>query len=410
MHTKANDPAALDERIRAELAPDLEIVRLLGTGATANVYLARESALQRLVAIKVMRSSVAEDVITRQRFEREAQSAARIAHPNVTTVYRVGRMQDDTPYIVMEYVEGRTIRDVIESGVAMDVTQARSVLAAVASALAAAHERGIVHRDVRPGNVFVDRSGRAVLGDFGIAGLLESGASSSVRLTAAGVRLGDARYMSPEQIRGDAVVEQSDVYAFGVLACELLTGAYPYDVSSDAQIMVAHLQHEPRKLRELRPDLDPALAALVDTCLARDPNRRPLARDLAARLSGTGAPAADHERSTFDLFMHELKRRRVYQVFVAYGALALAALGLSEAANDAGLISDDSYRTIVASALAGFPAVLVLSWLYDVRRGSIERTRGEGYSRSMVLLIWGALAAVIIGAATVAWLLLGGSR
>lgn len=412
MSVQSETTAALDERVRSELKPELEIVRAIGTGASAIVYLARETALQRLVAIKVLRASVAADAILRKRFEREAQSAARISHPHVTAIHRVGHLSDGVPYIVMEYVEGRTLADVIESGVAMEAAQARSVLAAIASALAAAHDRGIIHRDVRPGNVLVDRSGRAVLGDFGIAAMLESGSTASARLTAVGVRLGDARYMSPEQILGEPVVEQSDVYSFGILAYELLSGAQPYEATGDAQLMAAHLEQEPRKLRELRPDLDPAIASLVDRCLVRDANRRPLARDLAARLSTSKTAAPSHSeagRSAFDQFFDELKRRRVYQVFAAYSALALATLGLSQAANDAELMSNGSYRTLVAIMLAGFPIVLVLSWIYDVRRGSIERTRSTHQSTNMRALVWGALAFVAIAVGLIAWLMLRGS-
>src|SRR5690606_22829751 len=142
-----------------------------------------------------------------------------------TAVYRVGRLADDIPYMVLEYVDGRTVRDIVDSGTTFDYSYAKTLLASVAGALAAAHDRGIIHRDVRPANVFVEnRTARAVLGDFGIAALLESGSSSAARLTAVGVKLGETRYMSPEQIRGDQLTEQSDVYAFGILAYEVLTG------------------------------------------------------------------------------------------------------------------------------------------------------------------------------------------
>lgn len=411
MPLETETTGALDERVRTELLPELEVLRSLGTGTSADVYLARETSLQRLVAVKVLRPSLAADDIRRRRFEREAQSAARIVHAHVTAIYRVGHLSDGVPYIVMEYVEGRTLADIIESGVGVEAGQTRALLGAIASALGAAHERGIVHRDVRPGNVLVDRAGRAVLGDFGIAGLLESGASANTRLTAAGVRLGDARYMSPEQIRGDPTVEQSDVYAFGILAFELLTGAEPFTAKGDAQLMAAHLQQEPRKVRDVRPDVDATVAAIIDSCLARDPNRRPLARDVAAKLIADRTPAEpEAERSTLELFVHELKRRRVYQVLVAYGAAALAVLGLSEAANGAGLLSSESYSRLVATVLIGFPLVLVLSWVYDIRRGGIERTRSEPLSSRMKLLVWGALAAVAGVAALVAWLMLRGGR
>jgi serine/threonine protein kinase len=193
------DGAVLDEPLRAALLPELEPIRLLGSGATAHVYLAREPALARLVAA---------DAVARQRFEREAQSAARIAHPHVTAIYRVGRVPDGRPYIVMEYVEGRTLTDVLAAGGVYEEPAARELLAALASALTAAHEKGVIHRDVRPANVLLEnRTGRAVLGDFGVAGLLDSGSAAAARLTTAGMVLGDPRYHSPEQVRGEPAVE-----------------------------------------------------------------------------------------------------------------------------------------------------------------------------------------------------------
>jgi eukaryotic-like serine/threonine-protein kinase len=233
----------VDDAIRALLQPDLEPIRVLGAGATAEVILAREPALQRLVAVKILRSELAADKVARQRFEREAQSAARIMNPSVTSIYRVGRTADGRPFIVMEYIEGRTLADLLEGGEPLAEDRAIKLLASVTEALAAAHERGIIHRDVRPGNVLVEhRTGRAVLGDFGIAALLETGTAAVTQLTAAGMMLGDVRYNSPERIRGEDAVEQSDVYSFGVLAYEVLTGRGPYDARSSAQLLAAHLE------------------------------------------------------------------------------------------------------------------------------------------------------------------------
>jgi serine/threonine protein kinase len=406
MHKEATDPEAT---VLAELQPDLEVLRLLGSGDTANVYLAREPALQRLVAVKVLRSDVAADTVARQRFEREAQSAARISHPNVTAIYRVGRLAGDVPYMVMEYIDGRTVRDILESGTAFQYPEARKLLASVAAALCAAHERGIVHRDVRPGNVFVEnRTARAVIGDFGIAALLESGAASAARLTAAGVKLGETRYMSPEQIRGEQVTEQSDVYAFGILAYEVLSGRGPYDAKGEAQMIAAHLQREPLKLRELRGDVDPAAAALIERCLAKDPNRRPRAREIADALSApTAAVVADaDDLGPIGQLLDELRRRRVYKVLVGYGAFALAVFGVSEGVGQAFEIPPLVSRVVVVGTLAGFPLTLVLSWIFDIRAGRIERTRSAGSSSRARALMWLGLGAIVAIAATLGWLLL----
>jgi tRNA A-37 threonylcarbamoyl transferase component Bud32 len=406
MHAEATGP---DATVLAELQPDLEVLRLLGSGDTANVYLAREPALQRLVAVKVLRSEVAADTVARQRFEREAQSAARISHPNVTAIYRVGRLAGDVPYMVMEYIDGRTVRDILDSGTAFQYPEARKLLASVAAALCAAHDRGIVHRDVRPGNVFVEnRTGRAVIGDFGIAALLESGAASAARLTVVGVKLGETRYMSPEQIRGEQVTEQTDVYAFGILAYEVLSGRGPYDAKGEAEMIAAHLQREPLKLRDLRGDVDAPVAALIERCLAKDPNRRPRAQEIAGALSAPTATVAAYAEDLGPIgqLLEELRRRRVYKVLVGYGAFALAVFGVSQGVGQAFAIPPLASRVVVVGTLAGFPLTLVLSWVFDIRAGRIQRTRSAGSSSRARALMWLGLGAIVAIVATLGWLLL----
>jgi eukaryotic-like serine/threonine-protein kinase len=404
------ETTGLDATVLAELQPDLEVLRPLGSGDTANVYLAREPALQRLVAVKVLRREVAADPVARQRFEREAQSAARISHVNVTAIYRVGRLSGDVPYMVMEYIDGRTVRDIVESGTTFDYGYARGLLAAVASALAAAHDRGIVHRDVRPGNVFVEnRTARAVLGDFGIAALLESGAASGARLTAAGVKLGETRYMSPEQIRGEQVTEQSDVYAFGILAYEVLTGRGPYTPRGEAQMVVAHLQSEPLKLRELRADVDAPVAALIERCLAKDPNRRPRAQEIAGTLAAPSTAAAAmiaEDLGPIGQLLEELRRRRVYRVLVGYGAFALAVFGVAQGVDQAFPMSPFANQVMVVATLAGFPLALILSWVFDIRAGRIHRTRSIDSSPRGRALMWLGLAVIVAVVASLGWLLL----
>jgi tRNA A-37 threonylcarbamoyl transferase component Bud32 len=414
----------LDESLRAALLPELEPIRALGSGATAHVYLAREPALARLVAVKVLRAEVAEDAVARQRFEREAQSAARIAHPHVTAIYRVGRVPDGRPYIVMEYVEGRTLQDVLAAGVLYDEPAARELLAALASALAVAHEKGIIHRDVRPANVLLEnRTGRAVLGDFGVAGLLDSGSAAAARLTTTGMVLGDPRYHSPEQVRGEPAVEQSDVYALGLLAFELLAGRSPYDARSKVELLAAHANQRAMDLRAARPEVSPGMAALVARCLAKDPNQRPLAREVAARLSageaaagadarpgaGAGAAAggsAGGAAGPFAHFLAELRRRNVYQVMAAYSALAIAIFGIAQGVFEAFDLSRGAYRLVVGATLAGFPVALVLAWVYDIHSGGIRRTRATGSTARARALMWAGFVTSLLVAAGVGWLLL----
>jgi eukaryotic-like serine/threonine-protein kinase len=418
MHTETTGP---DAAMLAGLKPDLEILRQLGSGDTANVYLAREPALRRLVAVKVLRPDVAANTVARRRFEREAQSAARISHSNVTAIYRVGRLAGDVPYMVMEYIDGRTVQEILAAGSTFDLGYARGLLASIAAALAAAHERGIVHRDVRPGNVFVEnRTARAVLGDFGIAALLESGAASATRLTMLGVKLGDTRYMSPEQLRGEPVTEASDMYAFGILAYEVLTGRGPYEAKGEAQMMAAHVKGEPLKLRELRADVDPAVAARVEGCLAKDPNLRPRAQEIAAALAAVPPPATlaavpppaaavpAEDPGPIAQLLEELRRRRVYRVLVGYGAFALAVFGVAEGINQGFPLSPLVNQVMVVATLAGFPLALVLSWVFDIRAGRIQRTRAIAASPRARLLMWLGFGISVLVAAALGWLLLGG--
>jgi serine/threonine protein kinase len=398
--------AAAQADVAAGLAPELEIVRALGGGSTADVYLAREPALERLVAVKVLLPELASDRIVRRRFEREAQAAARVTHPHVTVIHRVGRLPGDVPYIVMEYVEGRTVRDCLDSVGPFDAERGRTVLAEIAAALAATHERRIAHRDVQPGNVFIEhRTGRAVLGDFGIAALLETAAGAATRLTGVNVRLGALRYMSPEQLRGEPVTEQSDVYAFGMLAYEVLANASPFEVSDDAEYVKAHLERRPRPLHRLRPDLDEGVARLLERSLAKEPNRRPRAAELAARLAdpGAGEPV---ERGPFGAFFLELRRRRVYQTAAAYTLFVATTLSIAQFVFDALDVERIFYRLLVLATLAGLPVTLVFAWIYDIGAGGIRRTEGAPGAWRLRWLVWLGLAASVVAAAAVAWLLL----
>ena len=275
----------LQLQLQAELDPEFHIVRLLGEGSVAQVYLARERALQRLVAIKLMKAELAEDETARKRFERESRSAAKINHPNVAAVHRVGTLEDGTPFIIMEYIEGRNLADALQAEGVMTIEQACHTLSQVASALAAAHESGIVHRDVKPENVVRERdSDRVVLTDFGIAAILETGTETITRLTQQGQLLGDPRYMSPEQLLGESVTDESDVYSLGIMGYELLTLKAPYEGTASVQLVTAHLKKEPIPLLSLRPDADPFLAELLERCLSKNPLHRPRASEVAKTL------------------------------------------------------------------------------------------------------------------------------
>ena len=382
-------------QLQAELAPEFQIVRLVGEGAMARVYMAREVALRRLVAIKVLNSEVAEDETARKRFERESRSAAKIHHHNVATVHRVGSLKDKTPFIIMEYIEGRNLADALQADGVMTLEQACSTLSQLASALAAAHENGIVHRDVKPENVVQEKdSDRVVLTDFGIAGILETGGETITRLTQQGQLLGDPRYMSPEQLLGETVSHESDVYSLGIMGYELLTLKAPYEGTTSVQLVTAHLKKDPIPLLNLRPDADPLLGELLERCLAKNPQHRPRASEVAKALERVtegprvvGAPAGSDSSAgqTFSdavenipaigAFIGELRRRHVFNVAVFYVLLAAGIVGVADATLST--LFDDEDRAmniLVAITLGGFPVVLALSWMFDISTKGIQRT------------------------------------
>jgi serine/threonine protein kinase len=388
----------LQIQLQEELDSEFQILRLLGEGSVAQVYLARERALQRLVAIKLMKSELAEDETARKRFERESRSAAKIHHNNVATVHRVGALEDETPFIIMEYIEGRNLADLLQAEGVMDIEQASHTLSQVASALAAAHENGIVHRDVKPENVVRQKdSDRVVLTDFGIAGILETGNETITRLTQQGQLLGDPRYMSPEHLLGESVTDESDVYSLGIMGYELLTLKTPYEGTTSVQLVTAHLKREPIPLARLRPDVDPSLAELLERCLSKNPRHRPRASEVAKALEPvkeaphtTGAHARPDSLASqalldavksvpaLERFVGELKRRHVFNVAVFYILVTAGLLGFAEAAF--GSLFDDPDRAmeiLVALTLGGFPVILVLSWMFDVSSRGIHRTHSE---------------------------------
>jgi serine/threonine protein kinase len=398
------------ERLRAELAPDLELVRAIGAGSVGRVYLAREPALRRMVAVKVLREDVGAIEVNRARFEREAQAAASISHRNVITVYRVGRLQGGTPFIVMEYVEGRTLADLVEARGPFSVADARVILAAVAGALAAAHRKGIVHRDVRPSNVLWEtETNRLVLMDFGTAALLETGSQGVRRLTVAGALLGDPLHMSPEQLRGDPVTPESDLYGFGITAYELLTGAGPFGPRSAGGLVMASHDQVPPGLNELKPEVDAEFSALIRRCLAKSPDHRPRAAEVHEAL--LRSPAVDSDAESAGLlrhFLRELQHRKVYRVAVGYVAASFLIL------QGADLIfrslspdhAENWFRALLAADLAGFPVAMVLGWFYDLTSEGVRRSHSIGVHPSPRRFILPALGLIVsIAIALAIWVL-----
>jgi eukaryotic-like serine/threonine-protein kinase len=243
------------------------IERKLGAGGMADVYLAEDQELGRGVAIKILNGRHANDGQFIERFRREAKNAAALNHPNIVSIYDRGEAED-TYYIAMEYLDGRTLKELIvghgQAPVRVAVEYARQIL----SALRFAHRHGIVHRDIKPHNVLVDREGRVKVTDFGIA---RAGTS---QMTETGSIVGTAQYLSPEQARGGEVDQRSDLYSLGVVLYELLTGKTPFEGDTPVEIAMKHLSNTPQAPSELRPDIPPELDMVVLRALAKDPDER----------------------------------------------------------------------------------------------------------------------------------------
>lgn len=275
----AADTARVDG---GQLTPEFDVLRPIGEGAVATVYLAREPALGRLVALKVLADRFVHDSTVRMRFEREARAAARIQHPNVAAVYRTGRTTRGAPFLVLPYVAGGSLEDRMAAAGRLSQVEVRRYVAQAAAGLAAAHRLGIVHRDVRPANLLYDRdTDRVLLTDFGLAAVLETGLGGESRLTRPGEVLGNPAYASPEQLQGQPITERADVYSLGIVAFELLSGRLPFEAGTPLEITIAHARQQPRRLSELRDDVDPALDDLVQRCLNKRPEQRPFAAEVS---------------------------------------------------------------------------------------------------------------------------------
>src|SRR5262245_59692810 len=244
------------------------IERELARGGMAEVYLARDESLNRLVALKALFPEFAREPSFVERFRREAQAAANLNHPNIVGIYDWGQ-ESGTYFIVMEYVEGRSLRALMRNEGPIDPGQAADITAEIASALAFAHRRGVVHRDVKPGNVLITPQGHVKVTDFGIA---RAGASDG--LTQTGSVMGTATYFSPEQAQGLPVDGRSDVYALGVVLYEMVTSVAPFTGDSPVSVAYKHLREDAVPPSQRNPEMPPDLEQIIMTALAKDAEQR----------------------------------------------------------------------------------------------------------------------------------------
>ena len=380
-----------------------QVLALLGAGGMGEVYRARDTRLDRIVALKVMAAHLAADTSRRARFEREARTISRLSHPQICALYDVGD-QDGLAFLIMEYIEGQTLQDRLEQG-ALPLDQTLRFAAQIAEALAAAHRQGVIHRDLKPANVMLTREGLKLM-DFGLAKLLtpeseetRSTATETLGLTEEGVILGTMPYMAPEQLEGKNVDARTDIFALGVVVYEMATGRRPFQGRSRASLIAAILTTDPAPLATLQPMTPPLLERVVRRCLAKDPGERwQSTSDLAAELrwfleggseAGAARPIAARGKARTLLWGSLLGA-----ALVAAGVAGLATLGresrplpsyeqvtFQRGTLTSARFAPDGQTIVYSAAWEGRPTEL-----FTTRRGSID-SRALGLTRTRVVSI-----------------------
>jgi Serine/threonine protein kinase len=304
----------------------------LGSGGMSTVYLALDEVLDRPVAVKLLHREISEEADQLERFRREARTAARLSHPNLVGVIDAGE-DDGRPYIVFEYIEGRTLKRRIQEEGGLPVDEAVAYAIEIGRGLTAAHARKLVHRDVKPQNVLIDPAGRAKVTDFGIARSLEQKG-----MTATGRVLGTTDYVSPEQAMGEDVDERSDVYSLGVVLYEMLTGDVPFQAETQVGVAMKHVNEPMPDVQAKRPEVSAALASVVDRATTKDQRDRygsvaEMVRDLeqtleveAARRGGTSGEATSVLDSVPSSRRRLGPRRRMPWASIAMGIAVIAVI------------------------------------------------------------------------------------
>ena len=281
---------SLRDRVVAAIGDQYELEGEIGRGGMSVVYRARDVRLNRPVAIKVLPPELSYDAAVRARFTREAQTAAQLGHAHIVPIYDVGE-RDGVAYLVMALVTGGSLAEILTRTPRQPIDEVRRLLSEIADALAYAHLRGVIHRDIKPDNILLDaHSGRSMVTDFGIARAMEANS----RLTATGIAVGTPTYMSPEQAVGEREIDgRSDIYSVGVLGYQMLTGRVPFSAGNSMALLLKHVSERPRPIAELRPDAPRALREAIERSLMKSPEDRwPTAAALRDALASNDIPAA----------------------------------------------------------------------------------------------------------------------
>jgi hypothetical protein len=351
---------ALLQLIRRELTDDYDVEREVGRGGMAIVYRAVERQLRRTVALKVLPPDLLLGPAVIGRFEREAQMAAALDHPNIIPIYRVGETAS-LAYLAMRYVEGRGLDRVIAEQGALPIPVVLLVLRAATSAVAYAHAHGIVHRDIKGGNILIDRDGRIIVSDFGVARAIDNAS-----MTTTGSVIGTPYFMSPEQCAGKVAAPQSDQYSLGVVTFQMLTGALPFQGDTLAAIMHHHFFTPAPDVTQTREDIPEALTEILIRVLAKDPDRRyPTTDEMLAAVENI--PLTDAERGKGEAMLRSLADGAALPVVRTSALPPLADTMAVVAAHDAFRRASDRKRRVrrrVSGASAIVAASVLGLWLW----------------------------------------------
>src|SRR6266568_3359554 len=314
-----------------------EIRSQIGAGGMGEVYRAYDPKMNREIAIKILPAAFSADKERLARFEQEAQAAGSLNHPNILAIYHIDT-HDGSPYIVAELLEGKTLRERM-GGMALAQRRAIGYGLEIANGLAAAHAKGIVHRDLKPDNIFITKDERVKLLDFGIAKLIQADVSQSQTdiptrrvNTDPGIVIGTAGYMSPEQVRGQAVDYRSDIFSFGAILYEMLSGRRAFHGESVADTMSAILKEDPADLSDTNQNISPALERLVNHCLEKNPEARfHSARDLAFALEAISGSAvmSGSTATVLSVVPMSTRKQRELIAWAAAGLCLIVALALA---------------------------------------------------------------------------------
>jgi len=356
---------ALRDQLQDTLGTSYTITRELGGGGMSRVFVAREEALRRNVVVKVLPPELLVGV-NAERFDREIELAAGLQHPHIVPVLTAGQM-NGVPYYTMPFVDGESLRGRLTTGGALPLTEGIGILRDVAKALAYAHERGIVHRDIKPDNVLLT-GGSATVTDFGIAKALSAARTVAPggTLTQIGTSIGTPAYMSPEQAAADPSTDhRADIYSFGCLAYEVISGRPPFTAKSPQKLLAAQMGEAPQPVNELRPDVPAALAQLVMKCLAKDADDRPQRATDIVRVLETVTSSASHEAMPMILASGRGMFRKAMLVYVL--AFAIVAVVAKAAIVAVGLPDWVFPGALVMMAL-GLPVILFTAYVHRTAR------------------------------------------